>query len=355
MAAPSTEPLIPFAGRAAGHGGPLCKRAIEVLQVNVGKRCNQACIHCHVDAGPRRTETMKRETAEACLRFLADSDIPLLDITGGAPELCPEFGRLVLGARALGRRVMDRCNLTVLFEPGKEHLWEFLAEHAVELTCSLPCYSRDNVERQRGRGVFDKSIRALKRLNAIGYGRPGTGLLLDLVYNPQGPTLPPPQARLEEDYKRALAEDFGITFNRLLTITNMPIARFDQMLRRAGTLDAYLRLLADHFNAATMEALMCRNLLSVGFDGLLYDCDYNQMLDMPLRGPSGRPRSIHTAKPADFEGLEILVGNHCYGCTAGAGSSCGGALRAYPSSPATAGRPCAHTSQGQSERRCANV
>jgi hypothetical protein len=288
MAAPGTEPLIPFVGKAASHGGPLRKRPIEVLQVNVGKRCNQACVHCHVDAGPARTETMTRETAEACLRFLADSDIPLLDITGGAPELCPEFERLVLGARALGRRVMDRCNLTVLFEPGEEHLWEFLAEQGVELTCSLPCYSRDNVERQRGRGVFDKSIRALKRLNAIGYGRPGTGLLL--------------------------------------AITNMPIGRFDQVLRRAGTLDAYLRFLADHFNAATMEALMCRNLLSVGYDGLLYDCDYNQMLDMPLRGPSGRPRSIHTAKPADFEGLEILVGNHCYGCTAGAGSSCGGAL-----------------------------
>ena len=324
MTAPNNALLIPFATRTADLCGVLRKRPIEILQVNLGKLCNQVCVHCHVDAGPGRKEIMTRETAEACLRFLADSEIPLLDITGGAPELCPEFEHLVLGARALGRRVMDRCNLTVLLEPGKEALPAFLGAHQVELVCSLPCYTRDNVDRQRGRGVFDLSIRALRRLNALGYGRPGT--VLDLVYNPQGPTLPPPQAHLEEAYKKALAEDFGLQFNRLLTITNMPIARFDQVLRRTGKRADYFHLLAGHFNASTLDALMCRNLLSVGYDGLLYDCDFNQMLDMPLREPSGRPRSIHTAKPADFEELEIRVGNHCYGCTAGAGSSCGGAL-----------------------------
>jgi radical SAM/Cys-rich protein len=318
--------LTPFSARVAREGGPLRKGALEVLQVNVGKLCNQACAHCHVDAGPARKEIMTRETAEACLRFLADGDVPLLDITGGAPELCPEFERLVSGAHALGRRVRVRCNLTVLFEPGKTALPEFYRRHAVELVCSLPCYSRENVEKQRGRGVFEKSIRALQRLNAIGFGQPGSDLLLDLAYNPVSPTLPPPQAALESEFKRALAEDFGIVFHRLLTITNMPISRFAQALRRQGGYDAYLHLLAEHFNAATLDDLMCQSFLSVGWDGLLYDCDFNQMLDMPLRDRRGRPRSIHDAKPEDFPGLSILTGNHCYGCTAGAGSSCGGAL-----------------------------
>jgi hypothetical protein len=294
--------LAPFSSRTAREAGSLRKGALGVLQVNVGKLCNQACTHCHVDAGPARQEIMTRETAEACLRFLADSDVPLLDITGGAPELCPEFERLALP--------------------------EFFRRHAVELVCSLPCYSRENVEKQRGKGVFGKSIQALQRLNAIGYGQPGSGLLLDLAYNPVGATLPPPQAALEAEFKQALAEDFGIVFNRLLTITNMPISRFTQALRRQGSYDAYLHLLSEHFNAATLDGLMCQTFLSVGWDGLLYDCDFNQMLDMPLRDRRGRLRSIQDAKPADFPGLFILTGNHCYGCTAGAGSSCGGVLSA---------------------------
>lgn len=318
--------LIPFGARIAPVRGALRKTGLEVLQVNVGKLCNQVCQHCHVDAGPKRREIMTRETAEACLRFLANSDIPLLDITGGAPELCPEFNRLVLGARALGRRVMDRCNLTVIFEPGKAYLPEFLRDNRVELVCSLPCYSRERLEKQRGEGVFDLSIDALKRFNALGYGRTGSGLILDLVYNPVGPDLPPPQPALEADYKRALAEDFGIVFNNLMTITNMPIARYATFLRRAGKHEAYMHLLADNFNPATLDGLMCHTFLSVSWEGLLYDCDFNQMLDMPIVGPAGRPRTIFDAKPADFEGLDVLVDDHCYGCTAGAGSGCGGAI-----------------------------
>ena len=322
-------PLVPFGeriGATPGNRAPLRRGAIDVLQVNVGKRCNQACTHCHVDAGPTRTEQMSRETAEACLRFLSDSEIPVMDLTGGAPELCPEFERLVLGARALGRRVMDRCNLTVILEPGREHLPGFFRDNAVELVCSLPCYSSANVDEQRGRGVFDGSIRALRILNEAGYGHPGTGLRLDLVYNPIGPSLPPPQATLEADYRERLGADFGIVFNRLLTLTNMPIARFARSLLRAGGYGAYLRMLSDHFNAATIDGLMCRTTLSVGWDGLLYDCDFNQMLGMPITGPSGDPLVIHRAKPADLEGRAIRVADHCYGCTAGAGSGCGGAI-----------------------------
>jgi radical SAM/Cys-rich protein len=329
MDAGKSLPLVPFEdriGATPGNRAPLRRSAIDVLQVNVGKRCNQACTHCHVDAGPTRTEQMSRETAEACLRFLSDSEIPVMDITGGAPELCPEFERLVLGARALGRRVMDRCNLTVILEPGREHLPGFFRENAVELVCSLPCYSRANVDQQRGRGVFDGSIRALRILNEAGYGHPGTGLRLDLVHNPIGPNLPPPQAALEADYRERLGADFGIVFNRLLTFTNMPIARFARSLLRTGGYGAYLRMLSDHFNAATIDGLMCRTTLSVGWDGLLYDCDFNQMLAMPITGPSGDPLVIHRAKPADLEGLAIRVADHCYGCTAGAGSGCGGAL-----------------------------
>ena len=329
MRAGDPVPIVPFGDRiraTPGAGAPLRRGAIDVLQVNVGKRCNQACAHCHVDAGPTRTEQMSRETAEACLRFLSDSEIPVIDITGGAPELSPEFQRLVLGARALGRRVMDRCNLTVILEPGREHLPGFFRENAVELVCSLPCYTRDNVDEQRGRGVFDRSIRALRILNETGYGHPGTGLRLDLVYNPIGPSLPPPQAALEADYHERLGIDFGIVFNRLLTLTNMPIGRFAQSLRRTGGYDAYLRMLSAHFNSATLDGLMCRTTLSVGWDGLLYDCDFNQMLGMPITGPSGDPLVIHRAKPVDLEGLAIRVADHCYGCTAGAGSSCGGAI-----------------------------
>ncbi len=322
-------PLVPFADRlraTPGADAPMRRGAIGVLQVNVGKLCNQTCVHCHVDAGPARTEQMSRETAEACLRFLADSEIPVMDLTGGAPELCPEFERLILGARAAGRRVMDRCNLTVIFEPGRDHLPQFFREHAVELVCSLPCYTRENVDEQRGRGAFDKSIRGLRILNDVGYGRPETGLVLDLIYNPIGPSLPPSQAALEAEYRERLRSDFGIVFNRLLTLTNMPIARFAQVLRRTGKYDEYLHLLGEHFNAATLGGLMCRSTLSVGWDGLLYDCDFNQMLAMPIADASGEPLRIESAKASDLPGLEILVADHCYGCTAGAGSSCGGAI-----------------------------
>ncbi len=322
-------PLVPFPSRVAAAlaaGSPLRRGPIEVFQVNVGKLCNQVCTHCHVDAGPTRTEQMSRETAEACLRFFSDSAIPVIDLTGGAPELCPEFERLVRGARALGRRVMDRCNLTVIFEPGRAHLPGFFRENAVELVCSLPCYTRENVDEQRGRGVFDMSIRALRILNEAGYGYPETGLRLDIIYNPIGPTLPPPQAALEADYRERLRNDFGIVFNRLLTLTNMPIARFARSLRRTGKYEEYLQMLSDNFNAATLDGLMCRSTLSVGWDGLLYDCDFNQMLGMPITGPSGEPLVIQSAKPADLEGRAIRVADHCYGCTAGAGSSCGGAI-----------------------------
>jgi radical SAM/Cys-rich protein len=323
--------ILPFRERIANLGPPLRKSTLGVLQVNVGKLCNLTCVHCHVDAGPSRQEIMTRETADACLRFLADSDIPLLDITGGAPELCPEFDHLVRGAHALGRRVMVRCNLTVIFEPGKSYLPEFYRSHAVELVCSLPCYSRENVEMQRGKGVFDESIRALQKLNDIGYGRDGRGLILDLVYNPVRPSLPPAQDVLEADFKKALGEDFGIVFNNLITITNMPIARYATLLKRTAKYDEYMHLLADHFNPETRSGLMCRTFLSVSWDGQLYDCDFNQMLNMKMlntanRDSDGRPATIDSAKPADFEGRPVLVDDHCYGCTAGAGSSCGGAI-----------------------------
>jgi len=297
--------------------------------VNVGKVCNQACHHCHVEAGPKRTESMPERVADRVLELLAaDGGIATLDVTGGAPELNPSFRRLVVEARRLGRRVIDRCNLTILFEPGQDDLAAFLAEHAVAVTASLPCYTADNVERQRGQGVFDKSIRALQRLNALGYGRPDTALRLDLVYNPVGAFLPPAQAELEARYRRELAGAFGITFDRLLTINNMPIKRFAGMLARDGSAEAYQALLVNHFNPATVDDLMCRSLVSVGWDGRLYDCDFNQMLELPLAAPdAGWPRTIWDVD--DLRGLDgspIATGRHCFGCTAGAGSSCGGAL-----------------------------
>jgi radical SAM/Cys-rich protein len=306
----------------------LQRQDIDVVQINVGKRCNQACVHCHVDAGPKRTEMMDRRTAELALEFARAANARTIDITGGAPELNSSFRFLVEEARRDGRHVIDRCNLTILFEPGQEDLAEFLARMQVEIIASLPCYLEENVEKQRGRGVYGKSIAALRRLNELGYGREGSGLMLNLIYNPVGPSLPPPQIGLEEDYKRELGSRFGIVFNHVYTITNMPIARFAHMLERDGKFEEYLQLLADGFNRSTLAHLMCRNLVSVSWDGYVYDCDFNQMLD--LRVGNGKPFRLGeqsaTALARALARRDILVGNHCYGCTAGAGSSCGGSL-----------------------------
>lgn len=306
------------------HGMPVLERhGLSTLQINVGKVCNQACQHCHVDAGPKRTESMTTRTAEWVLRLLSGSTgIGTVDITGGAPELNPNFRLLVEESIAQGRHVIDRCNLTILFEPGYEGLAKFLAGHGVEITASLPCYTAANVDKQRGRGVFEKSIRALQLLNGLGYGR-NPELTLNLVYNPLGPSLPPPQEALEADYKRHLREEFGIEFNRLFTITNMPIHRFAQHLVHLGKHDAYLQLLAGHFNASTVDRLMCRSLVSVGWDGQLYDCDFNQMLELPIQG---RPTIWNIVSFDELASRAVQVGNHCFGCTAGAGSSCGGTL-----------------------------
>ncbi len=306
---------------------PLTRASAATLQVNVGKLCNQACHHCHVDAGPARSERMERATADRVLELLArNSGIRTLDLTGGAPELNGNFRNLVEGGRRAGREVMVRCNLTVMFEPGMEPLGKFYRDNRVTLVCSLPCYTAANVERQRGRGVFEKSIAALRRLNALGFGM--GELELDLVYNPVGPALPPPQAALEADYRAELGRNFGVRFDRLLTITNMPIARFARQLNQWGRYEEYMGLLVNHFNPATVEGLMCRTLVSVGWDGRLYDCDFNQMLAMPLRGEGeGRALTIWDIDDLDrLRGASIATGAHCFGCTAGAGSSCGGAL-----------------------------
>jgi radical SAM/Cys-rich protein len=269
---------------------------------------------------------MSRETVDAVLKLLAATDIPTVDITGGAPELNPHFDNLVESVVGMKRHVMDRCNLTVIFEPGKEYLPEFFRRHRVELVCSLPCYSEENVDRQRGKGTFDSSIRALQLLNDLGYGKPSSGLILNLVYNPVGPHLPPPQEQLEKDYKRELRSKFGIEFNRLYCLTNMPITRYEIHLKLRGEYDRYMELLGSSFNPATLDQVMCRNLLSIGWDGAIYDCDFNQMLDLPLRDTTGEPLSIDSLTLDQVAGQSILVGNHCYACTAGPGSSCGGAL-----------------------------
>lgn len=314
-----------FAETLRYHRLTLDRVPLGILQVNVGKRCNQACHHCHVDAGPKRMEMMTTQTVERLIALLEQAPgVHTVDITGGAPELNPNFRLLVRAASALGKRVIDRCNLTVLLEVGQGDTAHFLAEHGVAVVASLPCYSKANVEKQRGLGVFDRSIQALRNLNALGYGRPGSGLELDLVYNPVGAFLPPPQAKLEADYKRELAEHFDIRFNRLLTITNMPISRFLHELEREGHYEAYMQKLLAAFNPEAALGVMCRNLVSVGWDGRLYDCDFNQMLDMPAGGTS---RSIWDITAlADLERHPLAFGQHCYGCTAGAGSSCGGAL-----------------------------
>jgi radical SAM/Cys-rich protein len=317
--------MQPFSHRIHPRNG-LTRRAIDTLQVNLGRYCNLACIHCHVESGPTRTEMMNRETVDAVLRFLASSNISALDITGGAPELNPNFDYLVESAVGLGRHVMDRCNLTVIFEPGKDYLPELFQRHGVELVCSLPCYSQENVDKQRGKGTFDTSIRALQRLNEIGYGQSDSNLILNLIYNPVGPHLPPPQQKLEQDYKQILAENFGIAFNHLYCLTNMPITRYATHLKLRGEYDRYLDLLSTNFNGATLDQVMCRNLISVGWEGLIYDCDFNQMLNLPIRDRAGTPLHISSLSIEQVRNHEITVGDHCYACTAGAGSSCGGTL-----------------------------
>ena len=303
------------------------RQASATLQVNLGYRCNQSCVHCHVNAGPNRTEMMDAGTMALIPQVLAARGIGTLDLTGGAPELHPDFRELVRAARALGVKVIDRCNLTILFEPGQEGLAEFLAEHEVEVVASLPCYSVDNVDRQRGKGVFDKSIAALQRLNALGYGHEGSGRVLNLVYNPQGAVLPPPQPALEADYKRELGAHFGIVFNSLFALANMPIQRFGSMLISKGQFNGYIRLLKDNHRDANLAQVMCRSLISVDWLGRLYDCDFNQQLDLPMGGgaEAGR-RHLRDLLQADADGAPIRVAEHCYGCTAGNGSSCGGAL-----------------------------
>jgi len=314
-----------FHQRLRETGQPLRKRAIDVLQVNMGKYCNQACLHCHVEAGPGRKEAMARGTVEAILKFLESAAISTVDITGGAPELNPHFDYLVESCVRLNRRVMDRCNLTVIFEPGREYLPEFFRQNRVEIIASLPCYTEENVDGQRGDGTFEKSIRALRMLNSLGYGRPGSGLALHLVYNPLGAYLPPPQEKLEQDYKKILQEKFGVVFNRLYCLANMPITRFEKFLKLRGRYDEYMALLENNFNPATLSEVMCRSLLSVGWEGSVYDCDFNQMLDLPLTD-RGKPLKIWELESSEVAGRPIVVGDHCYACTAGAGSSCGGAL-----------------------------
>ena len=307
----------------------LHRSRLETLQVNLGYRCNQTCLHCHVNAGPTRKEMMGEETISLVLQILADNNIRTLDLTGGAPELHPMFRDIVTNATALGVKVIDRCNLTILFESGQEGLAEFLAQHKVEVVASLPCYSAKNVDEQRGDGVFEKSIAGLQLLNSLGYGHEDSGLVLNLVYNPLGPSLPPAQAPLQAKYKEELFEHFGITFNQLFTVTNMPIQRFGSTLVSRGQFDGYMRLLKENYASANLENVMCRTLVSVDWQGYLFDCDFNQQLGISLPAINTLKNSRPHLK--DFEqyvnqGKPIRIADHCYGCTAGQGSSCGGAL-----------------------------
>ena len=300
----------------------LRRQATTILQVNLGYLCNLSCVHCHVNAGPTRTELMDRETVDLVLAVIRERGIQVLDLTGGAPEMNPHFRYLVTEARKLGAEVIDRCNLTILLEEGYEDMAAFLAEHNVHIVASLPCYLEENVNKQRGKGVYQGSVEAIRRLNALGYG---DTLTLDLVYNPTGPSLPPPQAALEADYKRELAERFGLRFNSLLTITNMPISRFGAVLLAHEQFNDYMQLLRDNFNQQTLPAVMCRSTISVDYKGYLYDCDFNQMLHMPQGNHVDHPH-LRALLASDLEGESVYVADHCFGCTAGAGSSCGGAL-----------------------------
>ena len=327
-AAHRAPPVIGFDEQLAAHGLSLRAARVQTLQVNLGKLCNQACKHCHVDAGPRRTEIMTRETALQVIAALRRFSIPMLDITGGAPELNPSFRYLVTEARASGARVSVRHNLTVMFEPGQDDLPFFFRANEVEVISSLPYFLEQQTDAQRGHGVFEKSIRAMRRLNEAGYGMEGSGLILNLVYNPVGAYLPPSQSSIEADFKRELMARYQLSFNSLYTITNMPIKRFLDYLRRTGNEQRYMRKLVEAFNPGTVEGLMCRSLVSVDWMGRLYDCDFNQMLELGVEPEL--PQTITDFDPLKFAARRIMTGAHCFGCTAGAGSSCGGAVATNP-------------------------
>jgi radical SAM/Cys-rich protein len=320
-----TDSITPFDSTIAKHRqDTLLASEIEIFQINVGKLCNQVCAHCHVDAGPDRQEIMTKETMISCIEALAKTSIPRVDITGGAPEMNPNFRWLVEESRALGRHIMDRCNLTVIFVRGREDLPEFLAKHQVEVIASLPYYQERETDRQRGAGVFERSIEALKRFNQVGYGIPGTGLILNLIHNPVGAFLPASQKAVQEEFKKNLMNRFGVQFNQLYCITNMPISRFLEFLMNSGNYHRYMEKLVQAFNPAAIDGLMCRNTISIGWDGRLYDCDFNQMLDLEV-GYSA-PRHIDDFDLERLNYRRIVTNRHCYGCTAGAGSSCGGAI-----------------------------
>jgi radical SAM/Cys-rich protein len=303
----------------------ISRRKTEILQINIGLRCNQQCIHCHVNSSPKRTEKMDEATIAAVYDYVKNSDVHTLDITGGAPELHPQFRELVVKVRALNVKVIDRCNLTILSEPDQENLAEFLAQHEVDIVASLPCYQQENVDKQRGKGVFESSIEGLQKLNRLGYGKPESNLTLHLVYNPQGPELPPAQAPLEAAYKNTLMQEFGIEFNQLFALSNMPINRFGSTLVSNGTFHDYMSLLKQSHDNDNLDNVMCRNMVSVDWQGYIYDCDFNQMLGLNIMNIN---KQLHIAdlKISSLEGDSITVLDHCYGCTAGQGSSCGGAL-----------------------------
>lgn len=301
---------------------PIARQRLEVLQVNLGYLCNLSCTHCHVNAGPKRTELMEKETVDLVLAFIDRYALKTLDLTGGAPEMNPWFRYLIQEARLRGLKVIDRCNLVILQTEGYRDLAEFLAAQEVEIVASLPCYLQDNVDKQRGKGTFDLSIAALQELNALGYGQEDSNLQLNLVFNPQGPTLPPEQRALEQAYKHHLKQNFGIVFNQLFALTNLPIQRFGSVLLSKGQLHGYLELLQSNFNAATLDKVMCRNTLSVDWQGFVYDCDFNQMLGLPLGGAA----KVHLSTLTQLEGQAIHTLQHCYACTAGQGSSCGGVI-----------------------------
>lgn len=306
---------------------PLRRKKLEILQVNLGYLCNQSCIHCHVNAGPKRTELMSLDNIEHILDFIRNNHgIQTLDLTGGAPEMNPHFEYLVKQATDLGVQVIDRCNLTILSEPGYTHLAGFLTENKVEITASLPCYLEENVDKQRGKGTFEASIQGLKKLNKLGYGKPDSTLILNLVFNPQGPNLPPPQEALEHAYKEHLRDEFDIEFNHLFTITNMPIQRFGSTLVSKGTFNGYMRTLKTAYQESNLDSVMCRNLLSIDWQGYTYDCDFNQMLNLDLHTQSKTRNHISELSQDRLENNSIVIKDHCYGCTAGQGSSCGGAL-----------------------------
>lgn len=304
----------------------LKRKALNILQVNLGYLCNQQCLHCHVNASPRRTEIMTRETIDEVLSVIKNTDVKTLDLTGGAPEMNPDFKYLVQQARQLGIHIIDRCNLTVLSEPGYEGMADFLAEQGVEIVASLPCYLEENVDGQRGDGVYQRSIAGLKMLNALGYGQDDNSLQLNLVYNPTGPFLPPSQAELKKDYKKFLKEQFDIVFNEIFTITNMPIARFGSTLMSKGQFDDYMNLLKNSYSADNLKSVMCRDQISVDWQGYLYDCDFNQMLKLNTKDEQNNKLMLKDLNRNVLNDVPVVVADHCYGCTAGQGSSCGGAL-----------------------------